>query len=286
MKMTAAGKILEVMRENGGRARPAELRAALGVTQAAVQRQLLKMSREGKVEKVGAAPKVYYQIRPGIGLGPDKNLLFPNPKLKTVAFVKNLPPREGIEIGDFTYYADPAGHPERFYERIKDEKGWESETKKGKRGQKLTIGKFCQIMAGVTFILRGEGERPERLAGATSYPFEIFGGGWEKATSQPLAPPTPLSRPETIIGHDVWIGPGVTFYPGVKIGDGAVIRANSTVVSDVASYSVVGGNPAVFIKWRFEKAKRKRLAALEWWNWDEARIFENLEQLTRGEIAN
>jgi acetyltransferase-like isoleucine patch superfamily enzyme len=51
-----------------------------------------------------------------------------------------------------------------------------------------------------------------------------------------------------IIGDNVWIGDKATILAGVRIGDGAVIAANSVVTKDVPSYSVVGGNPAVVLK--------------------------------------
>lgn len=56
---------------------------------------------------------------------------------------------------------------------------------------------------------------------------------------------------ETIIGKDVWIGSRSIVLRGVKIGDGAIIAANSVVTKDVDKYSIVGGSPAKFIKNRF-----------------------------------
>ena len=46
------------------------------------------------------------------------------------------------------------------------------------------------------------------------------------------------------IGDNVWIGDKATILSGVKIGDGAVIGANSVVTKDVPAYSIVGGIPA------------------------------------------
>lgn len=56
---------------------------------------------------------------------------------------------------------------------------------------------------------------------------------------------------ETEIGKDVWIGSRSIIMRGVKIGDGAIIAANSVVTKDVEPYSIVGGSPAKFIKNRF-----------------------------------
>jgi acetyltransferase-like isoleucine patch superfamily enzyme len=46
------------------------------------------------------------------------------------------------------------------------------------------------------------------------------------------------------IGCDVFIGGGSYILKGVKIGDGSVIGAGSVVRSDVASGTIVAGNPA------------------------------------------
>ena len=91
-------------------------------------------------------------------------------------------------------------------------------------GDKLIIGKFCAIAEGVAFIMNGANHRME---GFTTYPFNIFGGGWEKVT--PTIEQLPF-KGDTVIGNDVWIGQNVTIMPGIKIGDGAIIAANSTVV--------------------------------------------------------
>lgn len=60
-----------------------------------------------------------------------------------------------------------------------------------------------------------------------------------------------------IIGNDVWIGYGAIILSGVSIGDGAIIAAGSVVVKDVEPCSIVGGNPARFIKNRFETEEEK-----------------------------
>lgn len=43
------------------------------------------------------------------------------------------------------------------------------------------------------------------------------------------------------------------FYQVVTIGQGAVIAAGSVIVKDVEPYSVVGGNPAKLLKYRYSK---------------------------------
>lgn len=63
------------------------------------------------------------------------------------------------------------------------------------------------------------------------------------------------------------------------------IAANSTVVKSVEPYTIYGGNPAKFIKKRFSDEKIEFLLKLQWWNWSEEEIFNNLEELT-SEIDN
>lgn len=56
---------------------------------------------------------------------------------------------------------------------------------------------------------------------------------------------------ESIIVEDnVWIGGKSIILQGVTIGEGAVVAAGSVVSKDVEPYTIVGGNPARFIKKR------------------------------------
>ena len=59
---------------------------------------------------------------------------------------------------------------------------------------------------------------------------------------------------------------------GIKIGDGAVIAANSHVVKDVEPYALAGGNPAKHIKYRFTKEQIDKLLNIKWWNWTDEKI--------------
>lgn len=56
-----------------------------------------------------------------------------------------------------------------------------------------------------------------------------------------------------VIGNCCWLTTGVTVLQGVSINDYAVVSANSTVIKDVEPWTVVGGNPAKFIKKRIIK---------------------------------
>ena len=59
---------------------------------------------------------------------------------------------------------------------------------------------------------------------------------------------------------------------GVTIGDGAVIANNSHVVKNVEPYSLVGGNPAKLIKYRFSTEQIEKLLAIKWWDWPDQLI--------------
>ena len=50
------------------------------------------------------------------------------------------------------------------------------------------------------------------------------------------------------IGKNAWIGAGATILPGVCVGENAVVAAGAVVTKDVAPNTIVGGNPAKFIK--------------------------------------
>ncbi|MBI5663320.1 MAG: acetyltransferase [Ignavibacterium album] len=65
----------------------------------------------------------------------------------------------------------------------------------------------------------------------------------------------PLMIGDILIGENVFIGAKALILPGIKIGDGAVIGAGSVVTKDVESYTIVGGNPARFLKKRLINSK-------------------------------
>jgi acetyltransferase-like isoleucine patch superfamily enzyme len=96
------------------------------------------------------------------------------------------------------------------------------------------------------------------------------------------------AHPETIIGNDVWIGAQSIIRSGVKIGDGAIIAANSVVTKDVQPYEIVGGSSAKLIRKRFTDLQIEQLISLAWWELPLKEIsklqFDNidmcLEQLT------
>ena len=196
--------------------------------------------------------------------GPDKDSLFPIENYDKLCFLKNIIKSPNIIVGDYTYYDD-----------FEDVHNFERNVRYhfDFTGDKLIIGKFCMIASGVKFVMNGANHLTDSLS---AYPFAIFGKGWEKAMEGKSYP----VKGDTVIGNDVWIGHNATLMPGIKIGDGAIIATNSTVVKDVEPYSVVGGNPAREIKKRFPKETIDKLLKLKWWDWSPEKISDNLQHLT------
>lgn len=183
---------------------------------------------------------------------PDQNAIFPN-KYGTTCFIRNVVKAPNISVGEYTYY-DSEDHPELF-EQTNVLFNYPF------FGDKLIIGKFCQIAHGTTFIM---GAANHRLGSATTYPFNVMGGVWREI-STPHIEELP-HKGDTVIGNDVWLGRNCTILPGVKIGNGAIVAACSVVTKDVAPYTVVGGNPARFLKKRFDDGTAALLEELRWWD--------------------
>jgi len=197
-------------------------------------------------------------------LGPSPEEKAPMKGFPQVGFLKNVITRENIIVGDYTYYDDPEG-VERFESNVLYHFPF--------IGDRLIIGRFCAIAKDVKFIMNGANHK---LSGFSTYPFHIFGNGWER-----VAPKDgDLScKGDTVIGDDVWIGYNATIMPGVHVGSGAVIATQSVVTKDVPPYSVVGGNPATIIRYRFDQPTIDRLLALKWWDWPAEKITANLEAI-------
>ena len=84
---------------------------------------------------------------------------------------------------------------------------------------------------------------------------------------------------DIVLGNDVWIGHESVIMPGVKIGDGAIVAAYSVVVKDVPAYTVYGGNPAKFIKNRFDEELIKLLLRWRWSDLPPEQLVEALPLL-------
>ena len=191
----------------------------------------------------------------GAQMQPNPDMIFPVRGCETVTYVKPTVENPNIIVGDFTYFSDTdfEKHVLHHYDFI---------------GDRLIIGKFCQIASGVTFIMNGANHQ---MNAASTYPFYIM-EGWTE--TPPAAEDLPL-KGDTVVGNDVWIGQDATILPGVHIGDGAIIGLGSIVGHDVEPYTIVAGNPARVIRKRFDDELTGLLQRLQWWN----KSIDEIQQL-------
>ncbi len=200
--------------------------------------------------------------------GPNTAQTYPLPNYEQLCFLKHVVNNPKIIVGDYTYYHD-FEDVANFEKNVKYLFDFEDD--------KLIIGKFCMIASGVTFIMNGANHLTDAL---TTYPFAIFGNGWENAMEGKKYP----NKGDLVIGNDVWIGYNCTIMAGVHIGDGAIIATNATVVRDVAPYSIVGGNPAQEIRKRFPEEQIQQLLELKWWDWPPEKITKHVQDLTGNNV--
>lgn len=200
--------------------------------------------------------------------GPNPLTKFPMNGITSLCFLKNLISSPNIIIGDYTYY-DDFESVDNFIKNVKYHFEF--------TGDKLIIGKFCQIASGVEFIMNGGNHFIE---GISTFPFSVFGHGWERAMDGKHFP----NKGNTEIGNDVWIGYRSLIMPGISIGDGSIIATASVVTKDIPPYAIVGGNPAKIIRKRFSDTEIEALLKIRWWDWDAEKITRNVTVLTSNDV--
>ncbi|MGS4887040.1 CatB-related O-acetyltransferase [Roseibium sp. MB-4] len=203
------------------------------------------------------------------GPAPDNTHPF-NGEPHTV-FLKNVITRPNIEVGDYTYYHDDTHAAEFENRNVRYHFDFV--------GDKLRIGRFCALASGTTFIMNGANHA---LTGFSTYPFNIFGNGWEAGFD-----PTTIFdhlRGDTLVQHDVWFGTNSVVMPGVTICSGAIIGAHAVVASDIPPFAIAVGNPARVIKMRFDERTIDRLLDIAWWDWPVEKISRNLSAIRASDI--
>ena len=88
------------------------------------------------------------------------------------------------------------------------------------------------------------------------------------------------------IGNNVFIGINSTILLGVSISDNCIVAANSVVTKSVPKNSIVAGNPAKVVKYRFTEEQIEKLLSISWWNWDEQKIKDNAMLMWSDNINN
>ena len=198
------------------------------------------------------------------GIRPDPNKVHPINGYDKEIYIKPTINNPNIIVGDFSYIAesDFESHVTHHYE-------W--------NGDKLIIGKFCQIAAGVEFVMNGANHQ---MNAVSTFPFYTL-EGWDM--DPPAASDLPL-KGDTVIGNDVWIGQNAVILPGVHIGDGAIVGADSVVGCDVEPYTIVVGNPARALRKRFDDELIELALKFRWWDKSVEEINGLIPILTCGDL--
>jgi acetyltransferase-like isoleucine patch superfamily enzyme len=143
------------------------------------------------------------------------------------------------------------------------------------------VGKYSSVATRSSFLMGQGNHRPQSLS---SFPFGhapcFDDSQWTQSFDYEKESTTYCK-----LGNDVWIGVGTIVLPNVTIGDGAIVSAGSVVKEDVPAYSVVGGNPAQVISFRFKQELIQELVEMKWWDWPVEKINRNKELFTKNLIT-
>ena len=143
-------------------------------------------------------------------------------------------------------------------------------------GTTLVIGNYCSIANNVQILLGGH----HRTDWVSTYPFPAYVPQASHIKNYGG------TNGDVIIGSDVWLCANCIILSGVTIGHGSVITNGAVVTKDVEPYSIVGGNPAKHIKYRFEEKIRADLLKTQWWNWPTEEIHSITDIFCSDDIQN
>ncbi|WP_199856406.1 CatB-related O-acetyltransferase [Lunatibacter salilacus] len=129
----------------------------------------------------------------------------------------------------------------------------------------VEIGSFCSLARGS--IIQEFNHNTKRIS--TYFVLQNLLGGNEKSDISSKGP--------IKIGNDVWIGAQCIVLSGARIGDGAIIGANSVVSGEIPPYAIAVGTPAKVIKYRFSPEVIELLIKLKWWEWELEKIRSNAD---------
>ncbi|WP_286080383.1 CatB-related O-acetyltransferase [Parablautia intestinalis] len=204
----------------------------------------------------------------------SENKIYPRTGDTQTVYLKNVITESGIEIGDYTMYNDFVNDPRDFEKN-------NVLYRYPINGDKLKVGKFCSIACGAKFLFTSANHTMHSIS---TYPFPIFFEEWGLDVTNITSAWD--NKGDIVIGNDVWIGYEAIVLSGVTIGDGAIIGTRAVVTKDVPPYTIVGGIPAKPIRKRFSDEVISKLLELQWWNWPENRIKENIDVIQSGRIKD
>lgn len=111
-------------------------------------------------------------------------------------------------------------------------------------GSNCNFGEFTHITA-MNKVIIGDGVLTGRFVTITD---NSHGNNNKDELVVPPFERNVCSKGVVVIGSNVWLGDKVTILPNVKIGDGAIIGANSVVTKDIPPCCVAVGIPAKIVK--------------------------------------
>ncbi len=142
----------------------------------------------------------------------------------------------------------------------------------------VKIGRYCSIARNCEI---GVANHPTTFLSSHSFQYHSAQFPTDPVYKDEIKRVAWRGHPETYIGNDVWIGAQSIIRAGVRIGDGAIIAANTVVTKDVGPYEIVGGSPAKLIKKRFSENQIADLLILKWWELPLQKIaklqFDNID---------
>ena len=198
--------------------------------------------------------------------------IYPRSGDKETVYLKSVISNPNISVGEFTMYNDFVNDPMQF-ERNNVLYQYPI------NHDKLIIGKFCSIACGAKFIFNSANHT---LSSFSTYPFPIFFEEWGLDIKDVAVAWD--NKGDIVIGNDVWIGYEAVIMAGVTIGDGAIIGTRAVVTKDVPPYTTVGGVPAKTIRKWFSEDTIGMLMELQWWDWPEEKIAQNIHAIKSGYV--
>ena len=198
--------------------------------------------------------------------------IYPRSGDKETVYLKPVISNPNISVGEYTMYNDFVNDPKLFE---KNNVLYQYPI----NHDKLKIGKFCSIACGAKFIFNSANHT---LSSLSTYPFPIFFEEWGLDIKDVALAWD--NKGDIVIGNDVWIGYEAVIMAGVTIGDGAIIGTRAVVTKDVPPYTTVGGVPAKTIRKWFSEDTIGMLMELQWWDWPEEKIAQNIHAIKSGYV--
>lgn len=131
-------------------------------------------------------------------------------------------------------------------------------------GNDVNIGNFSSIASGVLF----DGGFNHDISLISTFPFKKI---WNELKTNIKI------KGDITIGNDIWIGEDAIIMNGITIGDGAVIGARTIVTKNIPPYAIMVGSPMRLTRFRFDQDIIAKLLKIEWWNWTDEQIQDNMD---------